>query len=54
MHEVEIPDLVLDAEHAQLHARLNEVIENFRVEVETESAEGAVARLVRKSDTKAY
>jgi hypothetical protein len=54
MHEVEVPDLVLDAEHAQIHARLDEIIENFRVEVETQLAEGAVARLVRKSNTQAY
>ncbi|MED5815794.1 hypothetical protein VST63_25835 [Mycolicibacterium sp. 050232] len=54
MHEVEMPDLVIDAEHAQVHARLNAVIENFRVEVETESTGGPVARLVRKSETQAY
>jgi hypothetical protein len=51
MHEVEVPDLALEADDAQLHGRLNEVIENFRVEVATEGADVLEARLVRKSST---
>ena len=31
VHEVEVPDLALDADDAQIHARLNEVIEFFQV-----------------------
>jgi hypothetical protein len=54
MHEVEVPDLVLEADDAQIHARLNEVIENFRVEVDTEVADMPKAQLVRKSSTQAY
>lgn len=54
MHEVEVPDLVLDADDAQTHARLNEIIENFRVEVDTEIAQMRKAQLVRKSSTQAY
>jgi len=54
MHEVEVPDLVLDADDAQIHARLNEVIENFRIEVDTEVADMPKAQLVRKSSTQAY
>lgn len=54
MHEVDVPDLVLDADDAQIHARLNEVIANFRVEVDTEVADMSKAQLVRKSSTQAY
>ena len=54
MHEVEVPDLVLDGDDARIHARLNEVIENFRVEVDTEVADIPNAQLVRKSSTQAY
>jgi hypothetical protein len=46
--------LGLDADDAQTHARLNEIIENFRVEVDTEIAEMRKAQLVRKSGTQAY
>jgi len=54
MHEVEVPDIALDMDDAQLHSRLNEVRENFRVEVDTEAAEAPEAQLVRKSSTQAY
>jgi hypothetical protein len=54
MHEVDVPDLVLDADDAQIHARLNEVIANFRVEVDTEVADMSKAQVVRKSSTQAY
>lgn len=47
-HEVEVADLVLDADHAQIHARLDEVIKNFRVDVEGQALDGSVARLVRR------
>lgn len=49
-HEVEIPDLALDVDHAQIHARLDEVTENFRVEVEAGIVNGNIAQLVRKND----
>jgi hypothetical protein len=49
MHDVEVPDLALEADDAQIHAHLNEVIENFRVEVDAEGAAVPEARLVRKS-----
>lgn len=49
MHEVEVPDLALDAEPSQIHARLDEVIKNFRVDVGTQAADASRARLVRKS-----
>jgi hypothetical protein len=61
IHEVEVPDLVLDVEDAQIHARLNEVTENFRVEVHsevsdvpTERSDVPKGRLVRKGSTQAY
>jgi hypothetical protein len=54
MHEVEVPGLGLDADDAQIHARLNEVIESFRVEVNTEGADVPEAQLARKSSTQAY
>jgi hypothetical protein len=54
MHEIEVPDLALDANDAQIHVRLNEVIENFRVEIDTEVADMPKAQLVRKSSPQAY
>jgi hypothetical protein len=53
MHEIEVPDLALDADDAQIHARLNEVVENFRVEVDTEDADMPKAQLVRKNSAQA-
>jgi hypothetical protein len=51
IHEVEVPDIALDMDDGQLHSRLNEVRENFRVEVDTEVAEAPEAQLVSKSST---
>ena len=51
MHEVEVQDLTLDLDDAQLHSRLNEVIGNFRVDVRAELADMPKAQLVRKSST---
>ena len=54
IHEVEVPELALDMDDAQLHRRLNEVIENFRVDVQAEVTDMPKAQLVRKSSAQEY
>ena len=61
IHEVEVPDLALDVDDTKIHARLNEITKNFRVEVHTEVSDVPTemgdmpkGRLVRKSSTQAY
>ena len=54
IHEVEVPDIALDMDDEQLHSRLNEVMENFRVDVHAEAADMPKAQLARKSSTQAY
>lgn len=51
IHEVEAPEVALDMDDAQLHSRLDEVRENFRVDVQAEVADMGRAPLVRKSST---
>jgi hypothetical protein len=48
-HEVEVPEVALDMDDEQLHSRLDEVRENFRVDVQAEGADIRKTELVRKS-----
>jgi hypothetical protein len=50
-HEVEVPEVALDMDDEQLHSRLDEVRENFRIDVQAEVADIRRAPLVRKSGT---
>jgi hypothetical protein len=51
IHEVEVPEVALDMDDAQLHSRLDEVRQNFRVDVQAEVADISKTQLVRKSST---
>jgi hypothetical protein len=48
VHEIDVRELTLDMDDSQLHGRLGEVAENFRVELPTGSGELSKARLVTK------
>jgi hypothetical protein len=51
IHEVDMPEVALDMDDAQLHSRLDEVRGTFRVDVQAEVADMPKAQLVRKSST---
>jgi hypothetical protein len=48
VHEVDIPDLTLDADDSDLHRGLNYVMENFRVELPPGVDDAPTARLIKR------